>query len=138
MTEATAVGAGERVLSQAQLALVLSGLEPDDCGANRRNKDRRGFSCPMSLIPVASDGELLRSKAMRVTGKDLSETGIGFVHALPLFHKNAIVAFDHPKIGTFAVEVQILWTTNIAMGFYESGCRMVRKTAEHALRAQSN
>jgi hypothetical protein len=105
----------------------------DGRDTERRAKERRDISCPMVLAPINHDGRLLSDQPVRIKSKDISESGLGFVHADPLPHKRAVISFDMPNAGRFAVEVLILWTNIDASGKYESGCRMIRKTADHTL-----
>src|SRR4051794_21871474 len=123
----------EHVLSKEQLTALLSEVVPPRGAQNRRKKDRRTFSCPMTLVPFDVNGSLLVDKPVRVAGIDLSSTGIRFTHECPLFGRRAVITFEHPKAGRLAVEVAVLWTEANNAGLYESGCQMIRKAGEHTL-----
>ena len=72
----------------------------------------------------------------QLVGKDLSLTGIGFSHDHELPTKHAVISLDHPKVGRFAVEAEIVWTRPTPIGLYESGCRLVRTVGGHTVRAK--
>ncbi len=88
------------------------------------------------LIPIDLDGNILTDEATTIVGKDLSLTGIGFSHDQALLYKRAVISLDHPKVGRFAVEAEIVWTRPTPIGLYESGCRLVRTIDGHTVRAK--
>ena len=73
-------------------------------------------------------------KRRPLSGKDLSLTGIGFSHDYPLLFRRVIVSLNHPKVGRFAVEAEVVWTRPTPIGLYESGCRLIRTVDGHILR----
>jgi hypothetical protein len=111
----------------------LSGAALPIESQQRRGKDR--FSIPYSfqLVPLDADGTMLIEQATTVVGKDLSLSGMGFSHSRPLPHRRAIISLDHPKVGRFAVEAEIVWTRTTPIGVYESGCRLIRTVDGHIL-----
>jgi hypothetical protein len=103
-----------------------SGLED-----NRRIRDRVPIPYTFRLIPLDRDGSLLPDEATTIVGRDLSLTGIGFSHDHAIPYKRAIISLDHPKVGRFAVEAEIVWTRPTPIGLFESGCRLLRTVSGH-------
>ncbi len=102
----------------------------------RRNRDRFPIPYTFRLTPLDADGNLMGDETTTVVGKDLSLTGIGFSHDHALPFRRAIISLNHPKVGRFAVEAEIVWTRPTPIGLYESGCRLVRTVDGHTVRAQ--
>ena len=108
-------------------------VEADD----RRSRGRFSIPYTFRLVPLDQDGNMLTDEMTTVVGKDLSLSGIGFSHEHPLPHRRAIISLDHPKVGRFAVEAEVVWTRATPIGLYESGCRLVRTVDGHILRHKS-
>jgi hypothetical protein len=102
----------------------------------RRNRDRFPIPYTFRLTPIDGDGNLLTDETTTVIGKDLSLTGIGFSHDHALPYRRAIISLNHPKVGMFAVEAEIVWTRPTPIGLYESGCRLVRTIDGHIVRGK--
>jgi hypothetical protein len=103
----------------------------------RRNRDRFPIPYTFRLTPIDLDGSLLSDETTTVVGKDLSLTGIGFSHDHALPYKRALISLDHPKVGRFAVEAEIVWTRPTPIGLFESGCRLVRTVVGHTVRSKT-
>jgi PilZ domain-containing protein len=101
---------------------------------DRRNRNRVPIPYTFRLIPIDNDGKLLTDETTTIVGKDLSLTGIGFSHDHALPHKRAVISLDHPKVGRFAVEAEIVWTRPTPIGLFESGCRLLRTVDGHTMR----
>jgi hypothetical protein len=101
---------------------------------NRRKRDRFPIPYTFRLTPLDDDGQLITDEATTIVGKDLSLSGIGFSHDHPLPCRRAIVSLDHPMVGRFAVEAEIVWTRPTPIGLYESGCRLIRTVDGHVVR----
>jgi PilZ domain len=101
--------------------------------SERRNRDRFPIPYTFRLTPVDHDGIPMLDETTTVVGKDLSLTGIGFSHDHPLLYRRAVISLDHPKVGRFAVEAEIVWTRQTPIGLYESGCRLMRTANGHIL-----
>lgn len=123
------------------LSRQVQGLIDEACAHEssdeRRNRNRVPIPYTFRLIPIGNDGKLLTDEATTIVGKDLSLTGIGFSHDHALPYKLAVISLDHPKVGRFAVEAEIIWTRPTPIGLYESGCRLVRTVDGHTVRAKS-
>jgi hypothetical protein len=102
----------------------------------RRSRDRFPIPYTFRLTPIDDDGQLLADEATTIVGKDLSLSGIGFSHDHPLPCRRAIISLDHPMVGRFAVEAEIIWTRPTPIGLYESGCRLLRTVDGHILRGK--
>jgi hypothetical protein len=102
----------------------------------RRQRDRFPIPYTFRLTPVDDDGQLLADEATTIVGKDLSLSGIGFSHDHPLPCRRAIISLDHPMVGRFAVEAEIVWTRPTPIGLYESGCRLIRTVDGHIVRGK--
>jgi hypothetical protein len=98
---------------------------------NRRVRDRVPIPYTFRLIPVDREGNLLMDESTTIVGRDLSLTGIGFSHDHAIPYKRAIISLDHPKVGRFAVEAEIVWTRPTPIGLFESGCRLLRTVTGH-------
>jgi hypothetical protein len=111
----------------------------DDAGTTaesdeRRNRDRFPIPYTFRLTPLDQNGKLLADESTTIVGKDLSLSGIGFSHDLPLQYHTVIISLNHPMLGCFAVEAEILWTRPTPLGLFESGCRLIRTVDGHILR----
>jgi len=100
----------------------------------RRIRDRFPIPYTFRLTPIDDDGNILFDETTTVVGKDLSLTGIGFSHDHELTFARAVISLNHPKVGNFAVEAEIVWTRPTPIGLYESGCRLLRTIDGHTVR----
>jgi hypothetical protein len=103
----------------------------------RRNRDRFPIPYTFRLTPIDRDGNVLPHETTTVVGKDLSVTGIGFSHDHELSFDRAIITLNHPKVGNFAVEAEIVWTRPTPIGLFESGCRLLRTVDGHTVNQKS-
>ncbi len=99
----------------------------------RRSRNRLPIPYTFRLTPIGDDGSVMIDDTTTVVGKDLSLTGIAFSHDHELFFKRAIISLDHPKMGRFAVEAELLWTRPTPIGLFESGCRLIRTVDGHTV-----
>lgn len=102
----------------------------------RRQRDRFPIPYTFRLTPIDKDGVVLTEETTTVVGKDLSMTGICFSHDHELWFKRAIISLNHPQVGHFAVEAEVVWTRLTPIGLYESGCRLLRTIDGHTMRLQ--
>jgi hypothetical protein len=113
----------------------------DDAGTaalvdERRSRDRFPIPYTFRLTPIDRNGNLMMDDTTTVVGKDLSLTGIGFSHDHDLGCTRAIISLNHPKVGRFAVEAEIVWTRPTPIGLFESGCRLIRTIDGHTVRSK--
>jgi hypothetical protein len=103
---------------------------------NRRERDRHPIPYTFRLTPLDDNGQPLTDETTTIVGRDLSLSGIGFSHDYPLSYRRAIISLDHPMVGRFAVEAEIIWTRPTPIGLYESGCRLIRTVDGHTVRSK--
>jgi hypothetical protein len=134
---ATALASAEPKGARDSLARQVQGLidatRSHQAIAERRNRARFPIPYTFRLTPIDAEGNVLVDESTTVVGKDLSMTGIGFSHDYELWFGRAIISLNHPKVGTFAVEAEIVWTRSTPIGLYESGCRLVRTVDGHTV-----
>jgi hypothetical protein len=123
-----------------QLAIQVQGLidEANTLATKdeRRARDRFPIPYTFRLVPLDEEGGPILDDATTVVGKDLSLIGIGFSHDHELPSKRVIITLNHPKVGNFAVEAEIVWTRTTPLGLYESGCRLVKTMSGHGVKAK--
>jgi hypothetical protein len=126
--------AGGDLLSQVQG--LIDSAHTTATVDERRSRDRFPIPYTFRLTPIDEDGNLLVDDTTTVVGKDLSLTGIGFSHDHHLGCTRAIISLNHPKVGRFAVEAEIVWTRPTPIGLFESGCRLLRTLDGHTVRSK--
>jgi hypothetical protein len=101
----------------------------------RRGAPRYLFPRLLVVTPVAADGETVLAQSLCAVGKHLSEHGLGFYHAEPLFQRLVVVSveLEPEKWVGFLVDVHRCCFTTY--GWYESGGRLVRPVRPIAPRA---
>ena len=104
---------------------------------DRRTRDRFPIPYTFRLTPIDDNGKLLSDFTTTVVGKDLSLTGIGFSHDHELTFRRALISLNHPKVGRFAVEAEIVWTRPTLIGLFESGCRLLRTVDGHTMQPRA-
>jgi hypothetical protein len=128
------IKAGGDFMSQ-QVQSLIDNAHTTATTDERRNRDRFPIPYTFRLTPIDRDGNLLMDDTTTVVGKDLSLTGIGFSHDHDLRCTRAIICLNHPKVGRFAVEAEIVWTRPTPIGLFESGCRLIRTIDGHTVRS---
>jgi hypothetical protein len=114
---------------------VKSTMLPSD---ERRHRDRFPIPYTFRLTPIDDNGNLLVDDTTTIVGKDLSLTGIGFSHDHELTCRRAIISLNHPKVGRFAVEAEVVWTRPTPIGLFESGCRLLRTIDGHTMKPKAD
>lgn len=92
----------------------------------RRSYGRIPLPLLLRVTPLDQTRQRLDKLTSVVVGKDISPTGISFFHEQPLPHRRAIVAFEHPDVGTFTMEIDLGWCQFTGSGWYVSGGRLIR------------
>jgi hypothetical protein len=125
-------------ISASLLSQHVQGLideaQTEPTSDERRTRDRFPIPYTFRLTPIDHAGNLLTDETSTVVGRDLSLSGIGFSHDQELKYSRAVISLNHPKIGRFAVEAEIVWTRPTLIGLYESGCRLLRTLDGHTMR----
>ncbi len=129
------IKAGGDFMSQ-QVQSLIDNAHTTAMTDERRSRDRFPIPYTFRLTPIDRDGNLLMDDTTTVVGKDLSLTGIGFSHDHDLRCTRAIICLNHPKVGRFAVEAEIVWTRPTPIGLFESGCRLIRTIDGHIVRSK--
>jgi hypothetical protein len=104
---------------------------------DRRQRDRFPIPYTFRLTPLNADGEQMTDDITTVVGKDISLSGVAFSHDHALPTRRAIISLEHPMMGKFAVEAEIIWTRPTPLGLLESGCRLIRTIDGHTVRSKS-
>jgi len=102
----------------------------------RRQRDRFPIPYTFRLTPMDHEGKLLLDETTTVVGKDISLSGVAFSHDHALPYRRAVISLDHPMVGRFAVEAEIVWTRPTPIGLFETGCRLIRTIDGHTVRAK--
>jgi hypothetical protein len=123
------------LLSQ-QVQSLIDEARTEPTSDERRSRDRYPIPYTFRLTPIDPAGNLLMDETSTVVGRDLSLSGIGFSHDTELKYQRAVISLNHPKVGQFAVEAEIVWTRPTLIGLFESGCRLLRTLDGHAMRLQ--
>lgn len=97
----------------------------------RRRYGRIPLPMLLRVTPLDQTGRRLDELAMTVVGKDISPRGISFFHEHPLPYRRAIVAFDHPDVGQFTMNVDMGWCQFLRQGWYISGGRVLGTAARN-------
>jgi hypothetical protein len=127
------IKAGGDFMSQ-QVQSLIDDAHTTATTDERRSRDRFPIPYTFRLTPIDRNGNLLMDDTTTVVGKDLSLTGIGFSHDHDLRCTRAVICLNHPKVGRFAVEAEIVWTRPTPIGLFESGCRLIRTIDGHTVR----
>jgi hypothetical protein len=86
----------------------------------QRRERRIPYLASVAISPVGIPGE--KSSAFV---RDLSPTGIGLVHLVPLHTDNVVLTLRLPRDRTVAVVTEIVWCRGFADGWFASGGRFL-------------
>lgn len=109
----------------SQMRRLLELLQPG-INVDRRLYDRVAIPALFKLTPLDTRHGGLAGEAMVVVGKNLAQRGIGFFHDRPIPYRRAVIELDQPELGRWAAEIELQWCRFTKVGWYESGCRVVR------------
>lgn len=123
------------LLETSQRDNRLSGGKEDYRKRNlkRRSHKRADFSFRLLISPLDSNGVdntlSSASNEIYVTGKDISDVGLGFFHDKPFPFRHAQIMaaddrLDEIGLGDMRLALTIRWCRFIGHGRYESGCRV--------------
>lgn len=121
-------GSGDAPMESAE---IVAGASLGAPKVERRMWVRSPVPYTFRLTPIDENGQLRDEEATTIVGKSLSPGGIGFSHDCPLTCRRAIISLDHPTVGRFAVEAEIIWSRRTPLGLYESGGRLIRTVDGH-------
>jgi hypothetical protein len=120
----------------AQVQGLIDESQSQPTKDERRARDRFPIPYTFRLTPLDEEGAPIFDETTTVVGKDLSLIGIGFSHDHVLPGKRVLITLNHPKVGIFAVEAEVVWTRPTPIGLYESGCRLIRTVDGHTVRSK--
>jgi len=109
----------------APMRRLLELLQPG-INVDRRLYDRVAIPALFKLTPLDTRHGGPAGEAMVVVGKNLAQRGIGFFHDRPIPYRRAVIELDQPELGRWAAEIELQWCRFTKVGWYESGCRVVR------------
>jgi hypothetical protein len=98
---------------------LLSSYEPPP-DAELREAERNSFFAPVSLL--FDDDVFPRYSAF---AHDISRSGIGLLHVMPLHLGEVIVAICHPRSGPLSFRTQITYCKAYGEVWYKSGGRFL-------------
>lgn len=104
---------------------LLAALYPQGAIIDRRREQRYPYPHLVYLTPVAEDGVTPAGDSIVVSGKQLSENGLGFFHQQPLPHRRMIVSLDQGRGQWLGLIIDLSWCRFTKFGWYESGGRLL-------------
>jgi len=110
---------------QAQVRELLSTLPLIGSAAERRRSQRFAYPRLIMISPVANDGSALAVPPIVVSGKQLSEHGVGFYHPFPLPHRLVIASLERQDRRWLGFLLDLHWCRFTRFGWYESGGRFL-------------
>ena len=95
-------------------------------GWERRQKHRYAFEQSVQLVPLDEQSEQPVGSALVVKTQDISASGIGFQHRVPLPYKKVALTLVPPGGTEITVVTRLLWCRFTREGHYETGGQFVR------------
>lgn len=117
-------GAFDEEMGRRVRQLIYENYPTLDRVEHRRNL-RFPFHHPIGLTPVDPDELTPLSDPVVVVGKDISQSGLGFHHQLPLPYRLAVVTLPLQETKGLTVLLQLMWCQFVREGWYETGGRFV-------------
>ncbi len=108
---------------------------PREETADRRRDSRYPFPFLVYLTPVGADGVTPAGEPAVAAGKDLSEGGLGFYHALPLRCRRMIVSVERSDGSWLGFLLELTRSRAIRQDWYESSGRFVQSVRSPLERA---
>jgi hypothetical protein len=107
---------------------LLTEAYPREGLLERRRDARYPFPFPVYLTPVGEDGLTPSGESVVAAGKDLSESGLGFYHAVPLPYRRFIVSVEKKDRHWLRFLLDLIRSRSIRPGWHESSGRFVEST----------
>ena len=95
-------------------------------GWERRQQHRYQFEQSVRLMPLDELSEKPAGTELIVQTRDISASGIGFMHRLPLPYKKVALKLVLPGDTEIVVVTRLLWCRFTREGHYETGGQFVR------------
>ncbi len=119
-----AAPAAESNVSQ-RVSSLLAALYPQGALIDRRLEQRYPYPHLVYLTPLAEDGVTPHGNNIVVSGKQLSENGLGFFHQQPLPYRRMIASLDQGRGQWLGLIIDLSWCRFTKFGWYESGGRLL-------------
>ena len=100
---------------------LLSSWHSCRASVDRRIGHRIRWTGEVELQPLTDNSDVPAEEPMLVVAKDLSTTGLAFVHRKPLVCKQAAVRFETPDGTIVRLKLKLTWSRFRSNGLYESG-----------------
>ncbi|MBX7165416.1 MAG: hypothetical protein K1X74_03620 [Pirellulales bacterium] len=110
---------------RAQALRLLTGLYPQTAAVERRRDQRYPYPQLITLHPVGPDGRTPVDEPLVVSGKHLSESGLGFFHPYPIAYRRVIASLQTPSGQWLGFLLDLGWCRFTRHGWYESGGRFL-------------
>lgn len=108
-----------------RVSTLIAALYPQGALVDRRREQRYPYPHLVYLTPLAEDGVTPHGDNIVVSGKQLSENGLGFFHQQPLPHRRMIVSLDQGRGQWLGFIIDLSWCRFTKFGWYESGGRLL-------------
>lgn len=95
-------------------------------GGERRQQHRYDFNQTICLLPLDEQTEKPIGEALYVEACDISASGIGFSHEIPLPFKKVSITLMLPGGNMITAITRLLWCRFTREGRYQSGGQFVR------------
>jgi len=105
---------------------LLATLYPQGAIVERRTEQRYPYPHLVYLTPLAEDGVTPCGSNIVVSGKQLSENGLGFFHQQPLPYRRMIASLDQGRGQWLGLIIDLSWCRFTKFGWYESGGRLLQ------------
>ncbi len=108
-----------------RIGSLLAALYPQGVLVDRRREKRFPYPHLVYLTPLAEDGISPGGENIVVSGKQLSENGLGFFHQQPLPYRRMIASLDQGRGQWLGLIIDLNWCRFTKFGWYESGGRLL-------------
>jgi len=108
---------------------LLANSFPSERMVERRRAHRYPFPHLIVLTPVMPDGTTQAGPPVVASGKQISETGLGFYHPAPLPFRRVIASLEQGPGHWLGFLLDLHWCRFTRYGWYESGGRFLQVVA---------
>jgi hypothetical protein len=99
-------------------------------GIERRTEPRRPLNIGFHVVPLDGRGKPIYSAAFTARGKDISDSGLAVSHLKPMEYPRAWISTMGSSTDQFRLEADVVWTSPMSNGTYETGFKVTRKIIE--------
>jgi hypothetical protein len=108
---------------------LLANSFPSERMVERRRAHRYPYPHLIVLTPVMPDGTTQVGPPVVASGKQISETGLGFFHPAPLPFRRVIASLEQSPEQWIGFLMDLHWCRFTRYGWYESGGRFLQSIA---------